>query len=227
MTFGKMQLNPALSPGVLDTATWDCPSAWRAIVTKPVHGAFVEKILQRVARIRVSDGTSPDATMGPVCGQTQLDSVPGYIQKGIDEGARLAVGGHLITTGGFARGCFIEPTVFTAVTPTMAIAREEIFGPVLAIIEARDFAQALSIANDSEFGLSSSVYTASLAKAMAFVNASEAGLVHVNLPTALKEPQLPFGGIKHSGVGLPEAGQSGIEFFTRHKAVYIKYGEAL
>ena len=122
-----------------------------------------------------------------------------------------------------AHGCFVEPTVFSGVRPQMTIAREEIFGPVLALIRVEDFEEAVATANGIAFGLASSVYTRSLEHALSFVERTEAGLTHVNLPTAHKEPQLPFGGIKASGAGLPEAGSTGLEFFSRHKAVYIKY----
>jgi aldehyde dehydrogenase (NAD+) len=157
--------------------------------------------------------------MGPVCGQSQFDGVLGYIQAGRDEGARLVCGGVRLGE----RGCFIAPTVFSDVTPLMRIAREEVFGPVLALMPVDGFAQAVEVANAVEFGLSSAIFTRSLDRALAFVEQSEVGLTHVNLHTAHKEPQLPFGGVKHSGCGLPEAGHSGIEFFTRHQVAYVRY----
>ena len=105
----------------------------------------------------------------------------------------------------------------------MRIAQEEIFGPVLSIIEADNFSEALSIANGIQYGLSSSIYTKDISSAMEFIKKTEVGLTHVNLPTSFKEPQHPFGGIKSSGYGLPEAGDTGIEFFTENKSVYINY----
>ena len=105
----------------------------------------------------------------------------------------------------------------------MKIAQEEIFGPVLSIMEVADFEQALEVANQVDFGLSSSIFTADLQKAFTFLEETEVGLAHVNLMTAVKEPHLSFGGIKASGFGLPEAGQTGIEFFSEHKVAYVKY----
>jgi len=105
----------------------------------------------------------------------------------------------------------------------MKIAQEEIFGPVLSVITVEDLDEAIKVANNIEFGLCSSIYTNNLHHAMTFIEKSEVGLTHVNLMTSLKEPQLPFGGIKESGAGLPEAGKTGIEFFINHKAVYMKY----
>ena len=210
------------------TAAYACAGQWctstsRALVEAPVLESFQEKVLRRVAAIRVGDGRDPATTMGPVCGEAQLRTVLAYIEKGVEEGAALAHGGRRLADGALAHGCFVEPTVFAGVRPEMAIAREEIFGPVLAVIRVEDFEDAVTTANDIAFGLASSVYTSSLERALSFVERTEAGLTHVNMPTAHKEPQLPFGGIKASGAGPPEAGATGLEFFSRHKAVYIKY----
>jgi len=196
-----------------------CTSTSRVIVEEAVFERFQQEVLKRVSRLKVGKGMDPATTMGPVCGEKQARDILGYIEIGLRDGATLAVGGHRIGD----EGCFIEPTVFTGVTPDMVIAREEIFGPVLAMIKVSGFDEAMRMANDVVFGLSSSVFTTSLEKALRFVEATDAGLTHVNMPTAYKEPQLSFGGIKQSGVGLPEAGKTGIEFFTRHKVVYVKY----
>ena len=194
-----------------------CTSTSRAIVEASVYEPFLEKVTARIARIAVGNGLEAGSTMGPVCGETQCRDILRYIEIGREQGATLATGGKRIADHGMDKGCFIEPTVFTDVTPEMTIAREEIFGPVLAVLRVRDFDEAVRVANDVEFGLSSSIFTASLASALTFVEKTEAGLTHVNMHSALKEPQLSFGGIKHSGAGLPEAGKTGIEFFTRHK----------
>jgi len=195
-----------------------CTSTSRAIVEASVFDRFQQEVLKRVAKIKVGSGMDPATTMGPVCGEQQVRDILGYIEIGKREGAKLAVGGHRL-----GEGCFIEPTVFTGVTPDMVIAREEIFGPVLCLMKVAGFDEAVRLANGVVFGLSSSVFTTSLEKALRFVEATDVGLTHVNLPTAYKEPQLSFGGIKQSGVGLPEAGKTGIEFFTRHKVAYLKY----
>ena len=203
-------------------ATYACAGQWctatsRAIVVKPAAKQFIDTVLAEVAKITVGSGTDPQAKMGPVCGADQKRVVEGYIESGIREGATLAAGGKA------QNGCFIPPTVFTHVTPGMSIAREEIFGPVLCIMEADDFDEALSIANGVEYGLASSIYTNDLNKALTFLEKSEAGVTHVNMSTAHKEPQVSFGGVKTSGFGTPEAGRTGIEFFTEHKVAYIQY----
>ncbi|MBI2842905.1 MAG: aldehyde dehydrogenase family protein [Armatimonadetes bacterium] len=200
-----------------------CTSTSRAVVEANVFESFQQKVADRVAGMRVGNGLDPNSNMGPVCGEAQFRDILRYIELGISEGAKLVAGGRQLTEGELARGCFIEPTVFSDVTPDMKIAREEIFGPVLAMIRVDDFEQAVKVANAVEFGLCSSIYTSSIDKALTFIERTEVGLTHVNMPSAHKEPQLSFGGIKHSGAGLPEAGKTGIEFFSQHKVAYIKY----
>lgn len=199
-----------------------CTSTSRVIVEAPVYDKFLDMVLEKTRRITVGNGQDESSRMGPVAGPKQHETIMNYISIGKDEGARLCTGGSAITEGDFAKGYFVEPTIFADVTSDMRIAREEIFGPVLSVIKAADFDDAIRIANDTVYGLASSIYTTDLAKAQKFVEESEVGLCHINMPTAWKEPQLEFGGIKDSGRGLPEAGETGAEFFTDMKAVYIR-----
>jgi aldehyde dehydrogenase (NAD+) len=210
------------------TAAYACAGQWctstsRVVVEKDVATDLTERILDHVKAMRVGSGLDESTTLGPVCGEQQLRDILKYIDLGIEEGATLACGGRRITTGALAQGCFIEPTVFVDVRREMRIAQEEIFGPVLSIMVAEDFDDACAIANDVIFGLSSSIYTHDLGKAHRFAELSEVGMTHVNMHTALKEPQWSFGGVKQSGFGVPEAGETGIEFFTEHRVVYIKF----
>ena len=161
--------------------------------------------------------------MGPVCGKNQFENILAAIEKGKAEGGRLLAGGNRIVENGLEKGCFIEPTVFADVRPNMFIAQKEIFGPVLSIMSADNFEHAVEIANAVDFGLTSSVYTNDLQKAFKFIEKTDVGMTHVNMHTAFKEPSLSFGGVKISGCGIPEAGHTGIEFFTEHKIVYVKY----
>jgi alpha-ketoglutaric semialdehyde dehydrogenase len=199
-----------------------CTSTSRLIVEQAVYAPFLEQLVAAVNALTVGDGFDETTRMGPVCGTEQFDNILRYLELGKREGTRLCAGGRALTEGRLALGCFIAPTVFADVTPAMRIAREEIFGPVLVVMPAKDFDEALQLANATPFGLASSIYTTDLAKARRFVAESEVGLCHVNLTTAWKEPQLEFGGVKESGRGLPEAGESGLEFFTAHQAVYVK-----
>ncbi|MCE5198074.1 MAG: aldehyde dehydrogenase family protein [Armatimonadota bacterium] len=198
-----------------------CTSTSRVIVEAEVYDAFLEMLIDKTSKITVGNGQDESSRMGPVAGPKQYETVLNYIAIGKSENARLCAGGSAITDGDFAKGFFIKPTIFAEVTSDMRIAREEIFGPVLSVMKANDFEDAISIANNTVYGLASSIYTKDLSKAQRFVEESEAGLCHVNMPTAWKEPQLEFGGIKDSGRGLPEAGETGAEFFTDMKAVYI------
>lgn len=199
-----------------------CTSTSRAVVVRPVVEEFTRRVIDGVRQLVVGDGMQQETHMGPVCGTSQLESIMKFIRIGKEEGASLLVGGNQITSKNFRSGCFIEPTVFGNVESSMIIAREEIFGPVLSILTVKDFEEALKVANDTRFGLCSSIFTANLKDAMRFIEGTEVGLTHVNAITAYKEPQLPFGGIKESGIGIPEAGSTGLEFFTNRKSVYIK-----
>jgi acyl-CoA reductase-like NAD-dependent aldehyde dehydrogenase len=200
-----------------------CTSTSRVIVLEETAGELTERLVAAARALVVRDGTAEDCGMGPVCGAKQKADILGYIAKGRAEGARLLTGGAPLAGADYDHGCFIEPTVFDRVTPSMTIAREEIFGPVLVIITVRSFEEAIDVANGVAFGLSSSIFTNNLRCALTYMERAEVGLAHVNLMTALKEPQLSFGGVKESGAGLPEAGSSGIEFFTHHKVCYVKY----
>jgi acyl-CoA reductase-like NAD-dependent aldehyde dehydrogenase len=192
------------------------------LVAREIAGAFTQKLVDRARSLRIGPGTDPQTQMGPVCGTAQLETVLGYIESGVREGATLLTGGNQLSAGALSEGCFIEPTIFGAVTPQMTIAREEIFGPVLCVMEVDNLEHALEVSNAIEYGLAASIYTRDLAAALRFVEGIEAGLTHINMISAYKEPALPFGGFKQSGHGLPEAGRSGAEFFTDEKAVYIQ-----
>ena len=200
-----------------------CTSTSRVIVVEEIAAAFTQKLVNRVGAICVRDGKAADCGMGPVCGANQKSDILAYIEQGKKEGARILVGGEAIEGDDYRNGCFIAPTVFDQVSADMTIAKEEIFGPVLVVIAVDTFDHAVEIANDVPYGLSSSIFTNDLKHALSYMERSEVGLAHVNLMSALKEPQLPFGGVKESGAGLPEAGTSGIEFFTEHKVCYVRY----
>jgi aldehyde dehydrogenase (NAD+) len=200
-----------------------CTSTSRVVIEKRILNDFMNLLMDKVRKIVVGRGTDPHVTMGPVCGKAQVEGIMASIEKGKTEGARLVIGGNRMMEGSLAKGCFIEPTVFADVKPNMYIAQEEIFGPVLSIITVDSFDEAIEVANGVKFGLSSSIYTRDLEKAMMFIEKTDVGLTHVNIPTSIKEPQLTFGGVKLSGCGIPEAGHTGIEFFTEHKVAYIKY----
>ena len=210
------------------TAAYACAGQWctstsRAVVIESIADEFTSRVLDKVAEVVVGGGMDPNTTMGPVAGHSQLKSILQYLDIGKAEGARLLVGGGRCNTNGCDKGTFVEPTVFTNVTPDMRIAQDEIFGPALSIMTAKSLEEAIEISNSVDYGLCSSIFTNNLSHAMTFIENTHVGLTHVNMPTAHKEVQLEFGGIKDSGAGPPEAGHAGIEFFCEHKVAYIKY----
>ena len=198
-----------------------CTACSRAIVLEGVYDAFVEKLVKRTAEIRVGDPLLAETQVGPVIDENQLDSILRYIEIGRGEGAKLAIGGTRLRGGIYDEGWYMAPAVFTEVTPRMRIAQEEIFGPVLAVMKARSFEEAIGIANDIEYGLAGSISTRSLLHSLEFARRIDAGVVHVNSPTAGLELQMPFGGWKHSTSGYREMGKSAIEFYTQIKTVYV------
>lgn len=200
-----------------------CTSTSRVIVVESTAAELTERLLAAVRGIAVGDGSAAESGMGPVCGATQKADILKYVELGKAEGARLLVGGTALTGAPYDGGCYVAPTVFDRVTPEMRVAREEIFGPVLVIMTVKTFEEAVEVANGVAYGLSSSIFTNDLKYALTYMERAEVGLAHVNLMSALKEPQLEFGGVKESGAGLPEAGSAGIEFFTHHKVCYVKY----
>ena len=200
-----------------------CTATSRVIVEDVVHDAFVERLVARTRALRVGNGMDPATEIGPAIDQGQLDTVLRYIDAGRADGARLACGGRHLTEGALAHGYFVEPAVFVDVREEMTIAQEEIFGPVLAVMRASDFDDAVRIANRVAFGLSASIQTRDVSRVFDFINRIEAGLVTVNLPSAGVEYQLPFGGTKDSSFGPKEQGPNALDFYTDWKTVYLRY----
>jgi acyl-CoA reductase-like NAD-dependent aldehyde dehydrogenase len=200
-----------------------CTATSRVIVEEPILKAFTDALVERVKKMKVGNGLESGIDMGPSVDDSQLKTVLDYVDIGKKEGARLAIGGQRLSDGALAHGFFSAPAVLTDVTPKMRVAQEEIFGPVAAILPARDLDDAVAIANDIRFGLSASICTRSLTAAFEFVNRIDAGLVMVNLPSAGVEYQVPFGGSKASSMGMREQGSVAVDFYTEMKTVYMKY----
>ena len=203
-----------------------CTATSRVIVEEGVYDQFMEGLIDRTSKLKIGDGIDPAMDVAPLSSQSQYDKVLEYIGVGTEEGAHLAYGGHSLTEGEYGQGFYVEPTVFTDVSPDMRIAREEIFGPVLTVFKARNLEEAIQISNSVEFGLSSSVYTKDLTRAFEYINTVETGMVHVNAPTLGGEVHLPFGGLKASGVGQREQGTEAFDFFTETITVYIDHAQA-
>ena len=200
-----------------------CTATSRAIVEKAVYEPFMEKLIAKTRALKVGNGLEPGVQMGPAVDAGQLETDLKYIQIARQEGAKLVCGGNRLTGGAYDKGYFVEPTIFTEVTPAMRIAQEEVFGPVLAVMIANDFEDAMRLANCVRFGLSASVVSRDLTRVHQFINRIEAGLITVNLPTAGVEYQLPFGGTKESSFGMREQGPLALDFYTESRTVYLKY----
>jgi aldehyde dehydrogenase (NAD+) len=200
-----------------------CTATSRAIVEESIYDRFLEALVERTKKLKVGDGMQPGIDMGPCVDEGQMNTVLRYIEIGRRECGEPVCGGRRLTGGGYDKGWFVEPTIFAGVTQDMTIAREEIFGPVLAVMKARGLAHALEIANASEFGLSASLQTTNVSCMFEYIYGIEAGLVTVNLPSAGVEYQLPFGGTKDSSFGPKEQGPAALEFYSDFKTVYVKY----
>ena len=181
--------------------------------------SFLDRLVARCEKMTVADGMQEATDMGPVAGPQQFDDIRAAICRAQKDGARMITGGE---AGLPPDGYFIRPTVFTGVRPEMEIFREEIFGPVIAVSEFESLDQALEMANNSIYGLSSAIYTSDIRAAKRYIDDIAAGLAHVNVHTGYKEPSMPFGGVKQSGAGLPENSESGLEAFVDRKAVYLR-----
>ncbi|WP_282942588.1 alpha-ketoglutaric semialdehyde dehydrogenase GucD [Paenibacillus sp. RC67] len=217
----NLAVEATISGGLRSTGQ-KCTATSRVIVHKDIYEPFKQLLLDRIAQIKVGDGMQEDVWMGPCASERQQNTVLAYISKGIEEGARLLCGGNHPQRSDYPDGYFVEPTVFENVTADMAIAREEIFGPVLALIKAESIEQALQLANDTEFGLSASIFTTNIGAMLKFIQEMDAGLVRINSESAGVELQAPFGGMKQSSSHSREQGRAAIEFFTSIKTVFVK-----
>jgi len=195
-----------------------CTASSRIIVTEGIHDKFVAAAIEKLKSVVVDNALKQGTHIGPVVDESQLQQDMDYIELGRKEGAKLAFGGERLNreTPGF----YLQPALFTEATNQMRISREEIFGPVASVIRVRNYEEALAIANDTSFGLSSGICTTSLKYATHFKRNSEAGMVMVNLPTAGVDFHVPFGGRKGSSYGPREQGRYAAEFYTTVKTAY-------
>jgi alpha-ketoglutaric semialdehyde dehydrogenase len=200
-----------------------CTATSRAIVEDEIYDRFVEALVERTKKLKVGNGMEAGIDIGPAVDEPALKTILDYIEIGRQEAGEPLVGGKRLTGEGYDKGYFVEPTIFANVTENMRIAQEEIFGPVLAVMRAKDFEDAMRIANGSPYGLSASIQTSNVSRVFDYVYGMEAGLLTVNLPSAGVEYQLPFGGTKDSSFGPKEQGPAAFDFYSDYKTVYLKY----
>ena len=213
--------------GGFGTSGQRCTAASRVIVHEGVASAFTDRFVERARRLRLGSGLEPTTDVGPVINARQLQRIHEYTQIGRSEGARVLTGGEPATEGALARGHFYRPTVFADVEPKMRIAREEIFGPSVAVLRAKNFDEAIEIANATNYGLSSAIYTRDIDRAFRAIEALATGIAYVNASTIGAEVQFPFGGVRQTGNGHREGGWTVLDIMTEWKTVYIDYSGRL
>jgi aldehyde dehydrogenase (NAD+) len=213
--------------GAFGTTGQRCTATSRLIVHRRVVKQLTDRLVARAQQLKIGNGVNGDVDVGPLINQAARDKVLRYIEIGKHEGARLLTGGSCYDTGACANGYFFEPTIFDRVRPDMRIAQEEIFGPVLSIIEVSSFEEALQVMNGTAYGLSSSIYTRDVDRAFRAMRDIEAGITYINGPTIGAEVHLPFGGVKDTGNGHREAGTTVYDIFTEWKSIYVDYSGKL
>jgi aldehyde dehydrogenase (NAD+) len=220
-------VDATVTAGFSNAGQW-CTSTSRVLLHRSIAGTFLEALIARCEKMTVGDGLSEATDMGPVAGPSQYEDICRAIRQATADGAHMVAGADPTSSpeprapSPDAIGYFIRPTVFTNVTSEMAVFRDEVFGPVLAVCEFDALEEAIALANRSMYGLSSAIFTSDRGTALTYIEGIEAGLAHVNIHTGYKEPAMPFGGVKQSGAGLPENGETGLEFFVDRKAVYVR-----
>ena len=213
--------------GGFGTTGQRCTAASRVVVHERVYDEFLNEFSRRVKALRVGDGGAEGVQMGPSVSESQLQTVMKYVEIGKQEGARLVVGGNRLAGGPYGRGWFHEPTIFADVTPSMRIAREEIFGPVVSVMRCRSLGEAIAIGNDVAYGLSASIYTRDINAAFTAMRDMYTGIFYVNAPTIGAEVHLPFGGTKATGNGHREAGIAALDVFSEWKSIYVDFSGRL
>jgi len=213
--------------GGFGTTGQRCTAASRVVVHERVYDEFLHEFSRRVKALRVGDGAADDVQMGPSVSESQLQTVMKYVDIGRQEGAKLVVGGNRLTDGRWAHGWFHEPTIFADVKPSMRIAREEIFGPVVSVMRCGSLDEAIAIGNDVAYGLSASIYTRDINKAFTAMRDIYTGIFYVNAPTIGAEVHLPFGGTKATGNGHREAGIAALDVFSEWKSIYVDFSGRL
>jgi aldehyde dehydrogenase (NAD+) len=213
--------------GAFGTTGQRCTATSRIIVDRNIAREFTEKLALRAQGMRVGNGLEEGMEMGPQVNTQQIETSTRYVEIAQKEGARLVTGGKRLTEGAHSHGHFFAPTVFAQVEPQMRIAQEEVFGPVVSVVECDGIEDAIRIANNIRYGLSTALYSRDVNKAFRAIRDLEAGITYVNAPTIGAEVHLPFGGVKQTGNGHREGGTGALDFYTTWKSVYIDYSDKL
>ncbi len=213
--------------GAFGTTGQRCTATSRLILQEGVHDKFLDMLVARVKKLRLGDGLEEGVDVGPCINEGQRKTVQEYVEIGLKQSAKIAVGGKIADGGALAKGWFHEPTVFYDVKPEHRIAKEEIFGPVLSVVRVRTLEEAVTVLNNTIYGLSSSIYTNNVNDAFTAIRDIKAGITYINAPTIGAEAHMPFGGVKQTGNGHREGGWTVYDFFSEWKTVYVDYSGGL
>ena len=213
--------------GAFGTTGQRCTATSRVVAQKGVYTKFVDTLVSKSKQLKVGSGLDESMQVGPQINQQQVETTQKYVEIGKNEGAKLKSGGSRLSDADHAHGWFFEPTVYADVNPQMRIAQEEIFGPVVSVIPCSSFDEAIQIANNIPYGLSSSVYTRDVNNAFKAMRDIYAGITYINAPTIGAEVHLPFGGTKATGNGHREGGLGAIDFYTQWKSIYVDFSDKL
>ena len=226
IVFGDADLDDAVSGAMLGnfySSGQICSNGTRVFVERTVKRAFLDRLVERTARIRLGDPMDPDTQMGPLVSAAQRDKSLEYMRAGVAEGARLLAGGNAAALQGFEGGYFVQPTIFADVSDHMRIAREEIFGPVMCVLDFDGEDEVIQRANATDFGLAAGIFTRDIARAHSVAARIQAGTIWINTYN-LTPPGMPFGGFKRSGYGRENA-RIALDGYTQVKSVYVETGK--
>lgn len=213
--------------GAFGTTGQRCTATSRLILHENIHDEFLSMLTEKAKKLRLGDGLLPTTDVGPCINESQRSTDHSYVEIGRKEGARLVCGGDIGKGGDLDKGWFYQPTIFADVTPEMRIAKEEIFGPVLSVLKIKSLDEAITVLNNTKYGLSSSLYTKNVNDAFRAIQDVKAGITYINAPTIGAEAHMPFGGVKQTGNGHREGGWTVYDFFSEWKTVYIDYSGGL
>ncbi len=213
--------------GAFGTTGQRCTATSRLLLHEKIYDKFMSMLVERTQKLRLGDGLKETTDVGPCVNEGQRKTVHSYVEIGMKEGAKLVTGGKVASGDGLSGGWFYQPTIFADVAPTMRIAKEEIFGPVLSVIKIKSLEEGITILNDTIYGLSSSIYTTNVNYAFKAIRDVKAGITYINAPTIGAEAHMPFGGVKQTGNGHREGGWTVFDFFTEWKTVYVDYSGGL
>ncbi len=213
--------------GAFGTTGQRCTATSRILLQKKIAKQFTERFVERSEKLRVGNGLEKDVQIGPQINCQQIETSERYVAIALEEGAKLLTGGKRLNGKEYGSGYFFAPTIFAAVKPSMRIAQEEVFGPVVTLLQFDTFDEAIEIANGIRYGLSTAIYTRDVNRAYLAMRDLEAGITYVNAPTIGAEVHLPFGGVKKTGNGHREGGNAALDFYTTWKTVFVDYSDQL